>query len=147
MFAEPFPLQIMLIAIFAGVILVLVVTILVILFRKRICCYGQDKDGDKVSGTSTESSGLANNAILKVNNMDQMSNGSSSLKHHRDLTTPSQLSNEVDSAWEGSDNQDFRNNTTTQLFRHNSDLEPDFPPKPVRNSPCWCRIAAVECFY
>ena len=73
------------------------------------------------------SSALANNVILKVNNMDQMSNGS---KPTRDLATPSQLSNEADSAWEGSDNQDFRNNST-QLFRHNSDLEPDFPPKPV----------------
>ena len=39
-------------------------TILVILFRRRICCY--DKDGDKVSGTSTDSSALANNVILKV---------------------------------------------------------------------------------
>ena len=62
--SEPFPLQITLIAIFAGVILVLLVTILVILFRRRICCY--DKDGDKVSGTSTDSSALANNVILKV---------------------------------------------------------------------------------
>ena len=61
--------------------------------------------------------------------MDQMSNGSAT-KPTRDLATPSQLSNEADSAWEGSDNQDFRNNST-QLFRHNSDLEPDFPPKPV----------------
>ena len=53
-FTEPFPLQIALIAIFAGVILVLLVTILVILFRKRICCSNRDdKDGDKTSGTST----------------------------------------------------------------------------------------------
>jgi hypothetical protein len=130
LFAEPFPLQITLIAIFAGVILVLLVTIMVILFRKRICCYNTDKDQDKASGTSTTSSGLPNNVIVKVNNMDQMSNGSSSahLKQSRDLHTP--LSNEADSAcWEGSDNQDgnFRNNTT-ELFRHNSDLEPDFPP-------------------
>lgn len=132
MFAEPFPLQIMLIAIFSGVILVLLVTILVILFRKRICsCCNRAEKDDKGSSATTDSSGLANNVILKVNNMDQMSNGSSSMKH-RELTTPSQLSNEVDSAWEGSDNQDFRNNTTTQLFRHNSDLEPEFPPKPVR---------------
>ena len=65
--AEPFPLQITLIAIFAGVILVLLVTILVILFRRRICCY--DQDGDKVSGTSTDSSALANNVILKVRSM------------------------------------------------------------------------------
>ena len=57
-FTEPFPLQIALIAIFAGVILVLVATILGILFRKRICCPNHDdKDGDKTSGTSTESSG------------------------------------------------------------------------------------------
>ena len=55
---EPFPLQIALIAIFAGVILVLVATILGILFRKRICCPNHDdKDGDKTSGTSTDSSG------------------------------------------------------------------------------------------
>merc|ERR1719323_321204 len=39
---KPFPLQIALIAIFAGVILVLLVTILVILFRKRICCSNRD---------------------------------------------------------------------------------------------------------
>ena len=86
-----------------------------------------------MSGTSTESSGLANNVILKVNNMDQMSNDSSMLKLGR-AGTPSQLSNEVDSSlggpWDAA--EDFRNNTTTQLFRHNSgDLEPDFPPKPV----------------
>ena len=122
------------IAIFAGVILVLLVTILVILFRKRICCYAStDKDGDKVSGTSTESSALANNVILKVNNMDQMSNDSTMLKLGR-AGTPSQISNEVDSSLGGPpwDGEDFRNNTTTQLFRQNSDLEPDFPPKPVR---------------
>ena len=80
---------------------------------------------------------LANNVILKVNNIDQMSNGS---KMTRDFATPSQLSNEADSAWEGSDNQDFRNNST-QLFRHNSDLEPDFPPKPV--SLCSSRMNAL----
>ena len=91
-----------------------------------------------MSGTSTDSSALANNVILKVNSM--VNNGGvsddSSLKlhgHHRDLATPSQTgSNELDSLgpWDGS-SQDFRNNATTQLFRHNSDLEPDFPPKPV----------------
>jgi len=128
---KPFPLQITLIAIFAGVILVLLVTILVILFRRRICCY--DQDGDKVSGTSTDSSALANNVILKVNNM--VTSDDSSLKlGHRDLATPSQTgSNELDSMgqpWDSGSSQDFRNNTTTQLFRHNSDLEPDFPPKP-----------------
>ena len=81
---------------------------------------------------------LANNVILKVNNIDQMSNGS---KMTRDFATPSQLSNEADSAWEGSDNQDFRNNST-QLFRQNSDLEPDFPPKPV--SLCSSRMNALS---
>lgn len=110
-----------LIAILTGVSLVFGIAILVMLLRKRcICCY--DKDEDKVSGTSTDSSALANNVILKVNNMEQMS--------HRVTTPSSQLSNEVDSSVACS--EDFRNAGNTQLFRHNSDLEPDFPPKPVK---------------
>ena len=68
--------------------------------------------------------------------MVNSSTDDSSLKlGHRDLATPSQTgSNELDSMgqpWDTGSSQDFRNNTTTQLFRHNSDLEPDFPPKPV----------------
>ncbi len=68
--------------------------------------------------------------------MDQMSTGSVShmnMKHDIvGATTPS-LSNEADSAWEGSDNQDapYYRNTTAALMRENSDLDPGFPPKPV----------------
>ena len=86
-----------------------------------------------MSGTSTDSSALANNVILKVNNMDQMSTGGSSLGKlgtHLASGTPSQMSNEVD--WDhASSSDDFRNNTTTQLYQSAGDLEPDFPPKPV----------------
>ena len=125
-----------LIAIFAGVILVLLVAIAVIVCRRKCpCCLDADldKDQDKASG-STESSGLPNNVVLQVNHMDQMSNGSSGHMKHDLATTPS-LSNEADSAWEGSDNQDgyYRNNTTA-LMRENSDLDPNFPPKPVSPS-------------
>lgn len=113
-----------LIAILTGVSLVFGIAILVILFRRRTnCCYN-DKDGsDKVSATSTDSSALANNVILKVNNMGQMSD----MKQR--VATPSQLSNEVDSSDNGGwDNEpDFHHSSgTTQLFS-----EPDFPPKPV----------------
>lgn len=124
-----------LIAILTGVSLVFGLAICVILLRRKLSCCSYDKDGDKVSGTSTDSSALANNVILKVNNMNQMSQDSLKMAGVR-VTTPSGLSNEVDSVsgtghscW---DAEDFRNNTgNTQLFRHNSDLEPDFPPKPV----------------
>ena len=119
--------QITLIAIFAGVICVLVLTIMVILCRKRAACCQDDQD--KVSGTSTDSSALANNVILKVNNMDQMSGSGSSLGCKL-AGTPSQMSNEVDWPDAGSSSDDFRNNTTTQLY-HQGDLEPEFPPKPV----------------
>ena len=121
--------QITLIAIFAGVICVLVLTILVILCRKRAACCQDDQD--KVSGTSTDSSALANNVILKVNNMDQMSTGGNSSLGCKLAGTPSQMSNEVDWPDHGSSSDDFRNNTTTQLYHQHGDLEPDFPPKPV----------------
>ncbi len=118
---------------FTCVVILLVVIIVVILCRRRLC--QREKDGRKGGAVAAAAT---NNLIAAANNggdhrfpPDQ----ATSLK--QDLETPS-FSNEADSAWEGSDdnNQDcggfIRANghpPLTQVMLKES--EPDFPPKPV----------------
>lgn len=133
---RPFPLMVAMISGFTFVILILVTTIFGILCRRRFRRNSKHFKGhtNNVSnahtGTNTQMATAMNN-MIKNNNLDRMSD-SSNLKP--ELETPS-FSNDADSAWEGSDNQDGiiygRSGTlgvsSSQLLR---EMDPDFPPKP-----------------
>eukprot|EP00094_Tigriopus_californicus_P012637 TCALIF_12216-PA protein Name:"Similar to rst Irregular chiasm C-roughest protein (Drosophila melanogaster)" AED:0.01 eAED:0.01 QI:0/0.81/0.83/0.91/0.90/0.83/12/682/815 len=134
---RPFPLMVAMISAFTFVILILVTTIFGILCRRRFRQNSKQLKGhtNNVSnahtGTNTQMATAMNN-MIKNNNLDRLSD-TSNLKP--DLETPS-FSNDADSAWEGSDNQDgiiygraggTLGVSSSQLLR---EMDPDFPPKP-----------------
>lgn len=144
---QPFPLQFILICTFAVVIFLLLVAIITILYRKKVCCssYKSKKSNSSnsldIRVSNNGALAAANNAIMKVNNLDQLSYDSTHIK--RDLHSPT-VSNENDSLRDGSETQDgvyrSNNNSTipcgTQLYHNTSDMDSDFPPKPDVISGC-----------
>ncbi|CAB4066424.1 unnamed protein product [Lepeophtheirus salmonis] len=131
---QPFPLLVMVITIFAGVILVLTVVIVVILCRKRLfCCCNLPHTKSSPEKYFNNHMGTNNAEALEYNpcNTNILIRDKKSCEN---LDSP-----EADSAcWDASDSQDglYRirsengESLTTQMYRDGTELEPEFPPKP-----------------